>query len=202
MRPQPQAGGALRAGGRGTGATRWRTAEGIQRKGVVLAMLMRLKQICNHPSQWLGDGALGRGGQRQVGASARDRRGGRGAPGEDAGLHPVPRDDRAAGRVPRRGVRAAGAGAARRDRGQEAGETWCSTFQEDENVPFFVLSLKAGGTGLNSDRRLARGALRPLVEPGGREPGDRSRLPHRPEAQRAGAQVRLPRYGRGEDRRA
>src|SRR6185503_9225363 len=29
--------------------------EGIQRKGVVLAMLMRLKQICNHPSQWLND---------------------------------------------------------------------------------------------------------------------------------------------------
>jgi non-specific serine/threonine protein kinase len=23
----------------------------------VLAFLMRLKQICNHPSQWLGDGA-------------------------------------------------------------------------------------------------------------------------------------------------
>src|SRR5207248_5472538 len=31
-------------------------AEGIQRKGVVLAFLMRFKQICNHPSQWLGDG--------------------------------------------------------------------------------------------------------------------------------------------------
>jgi len=32
-------------------------AEGIGRKGVVLAFLMRFKQICNHPSQWLGDGA-------------------------------------------------------------------------------------------------------------------------------------------------
>jgi non-specific serine/threonine protein kinase len=31
--------------------------EGIQRKGIVLAFLMRLKQICNHPSQWLGDGS-------------------------------------------------------------------------------------------------------------------------------------------------
>src|SRR5262249_60123357 len=31
-------------------------SEGIQRKGIVLAMLMRLKQICNHPSQWLNDG--------------------------------------------------------------------------------------------------------------------------------------------------
>src|SRR5208283_2887221 len=33
------------------------TDEGIQRKGVVLSFLMRFKQICNHPSQWLGDGA-------------------------------------------------------------------------------------------------------------------------------------------------
>ena len=32
-------------------------AEGIGRKGIVLSFLMRLKQICNHPSQWLGDGA-------------------------------------------------------------------------------------------------------------------------------------------------
>ncbi|MCH9691413.1 MAG: DEAD/DEAH box helicase [Gammaproteobacteria bacterium] len=32
-------------------------AEGIQRKGLVLSFLLRFKQICNHPSQWLGDGA-------------------------------------------------------------------------------------------------------------------------------------------------
>ena len=32
------------------------TLDGIERRGVVLAFLMRLKQICNHPSQWLGDG--------------------------------------------------------------------------------------------------------------------------------------------------
>ena len=29
----------------------------MQRRGLVLAFLMRFKQICNHPSQWLGDGA-------------------------------------------------------------------------------------------------------------------------------------------------
>src|SRR5262249_10341003 len=29
--------------------------EGMQRRGLVLAYLMRFKQICNHPSQWLGD---------------------------------------------------------------------------------------------------------------------------------------------------
>ncbi len=28
---------------------------GLKRKGTILAFLMRLKQICNHPSHWLGD---------------------------------------------------------------------------------------------------------------------------------------------------
>ncbi len=31
-------------------------ASGMERRGAVLAALMGLKQICNHPSQWLGDG--------------------------------------------------------------------------------------------------------------------------------------------------
>jgi len=32
-------------------------AEGIQRKGLILATLMKLKQICNHPAQFLQDGS-------------------------------------------------------------------------------------------------------------------------------------------------
>ncbi len=32
-------------------------AEGIQRKGLILSTLMRLKQICNHPAQFLQDGS-------------------------------------------------------------------------------------------------------------------------------------------------
>ncbi|MBI5502684.1 MAG: DEAD/DEAH box helicase [Deltaproteobacteria bacterium] len=32
--------------------------EGIRRRGVVLSFLLRFKQICNHPSQWLGDGVF------------------------------------------------------------------------------------------------------------------------------------------------
>ena len=35
---------------------RLETADGIQRRGLVLAQLMRLKQICNHPAQLLGHG--------------------------------------------------------------------------------------------------------------------------------------------------
>ncbi len=33
------------------------TGPGIERRGIVLAFLMRLKQICNHPAHWLGNGA-------------------------------------------------------------------------------------------------------------------------------------------------
>src|SRR5437588_1630374 len=32
-------------------------SEGIERKGLVLATLMKLKQICNHPAQFVGDGS-------------------------------------------------------------------------------------------------------------------------------------------------
>src|SRR5207237_2795261 len=31
---------------------------GIERRGAILASLTRLKQICNHPSHWLGDGGF------------------------------------------------------------------------------------------------------------------------------------------------
>src|SRR4029079_1911104 len=37
--------------------TSLQASDGIKRRGIVLASLVRLKQICNHPSQWLGDGA-------------------------------------------------------------------------------------------------------------------------------------------------
>ncbi|MBV8555729.1 MAG: DEAD/DEAH box helicase [Planctomycetaceae bacterium] len=41
------------------------TAEGIQRKGLVLATLAKLKQVCNHPAQFLGDNSAipGRSGK-------------------------------------------------------------------------------------------------------------------------------------------
>ena len=40
-------------------------AEGIQRKGMVLATLMKLKQVCNHPAQFMGDNSdlAGRSGK-------------------------------------------------------------------------------------------------------------------------------------------
>jgi non-specific serine/threonine protein kinase len=39
-------------------AEKLETVTGIQRRGLILAFLMRFKQICNHPSHWLGDGAF------------------------------------------------------------------------------------------------------------------------------------------------
>ncbi len=40
-------------------------SEGIERKGMVLSALVRLKQVCNHPAQFLGDGSAlpGRSGK-------------------------------------------------------------------------------------------------------------------------------------------
>lgn len=40
-------------------------SEGIERRGIVLATLMKLKQVCNHPTQFLGDGSTlaGRSGK-------------------------------------------------------------------------------------------------------------------------------------------
>ena len=40
-------------------------SEGIERRGIVLATLMKLKQVCNHPAQFMGDGSAlpGRSGK-------------------------------------------------------------------------------------------------------------------------------------------
>ena len=84
---------------------------------------------------------------------------------------------------------------------QARGGARASASRTTRRSPFFVLSVKAGGTRPQPHRGVARGALRPVVEPRGRGPGDRSRLPHRPAAQRARAQARLPRHRRGADRR-
>ena len=40
--------------------------EGIQRKGLILSSLMRFKQICNHPDQYLGTGEFEEKGEREI----------------------------------------------------------------------------------------------------------------------------------------
>ena len=56
LRPEQAAGGPLRQAGPGTGRVARRAVDGMKRRGLVLAYLMRFKQLCNHPSQLLGDG--------------------------------------------------------------------------------------------------------------------------------------------------
>ncbi len=122
-------------------------SEGIQRKGAVLATLMRLKQICNHPSQWLKAHAWS---EEDSGKFSRLR--------EIAEVVALRQEkmlvftqfrettapleaflERVFGRP---GLVLHG-GTPVKNR-----NTMVRSFQEDETVPFFILSLKAGGAGL------------------------------------------------------
>jgi len=122
--------------------------EGIQRKGLVLSSLMRFKQICNHPSQWLGDGAW----------SPED--GGKWARLRDIAEVIAAKQEKVLIFTQFREVTAPLATFLGSIFGRSGlvlhGETQVKQrqelvrrFQEDEAVGFFVLSLKAGGAGLN-----------------------------------------------------
>ncbi|MCK6545876.1 DEAD/DEAH box helicase [Myxococcota bacterium] len=123
-------------------------ASGMKRRGLILAMLLRLKQICNHPSQWLQDGAwaaddsgkLARLGELVEVIAAKQ---------EKVLVFTQFREmtdplaDHLATLFGRPGLVLHGETAVKDRRAR------VKQFQEDERVPFFVLSLKAGGTGLN-----------------------------------------------------
>jgi non-specific serine/threonine protein kinase len=122
--------------------------DGIERRGVVLAFLMRFKQICNHPSQWLGDGAWA---EEDSGKLARLR---------DIAEEIAARQEKALVFTQFRETTAPLAAFLGSVFGRPGlvlhGEIEVKKrkdlvrqFQEDESVPFFVLSLKAGGAGLN-----------------------------------------------------
>ena len=123
-------------------------AEGIGRKGVVLAFLMRFKQICNHPSQWLGDGAW-RAEDSGKFARLRELVEVIAAKQEKVLVFTQFRETTEPlaallGSIFGRDglVLHGGTPVARR-------RELVRRFQEDELTPFFVLSLKAGGAGLN-----------------------------------------------------
>ena len=122
--------------------------DGIGRRGAVLAFLMRLKQICNHPSQWLGDGSFepALSGKMirlcQLCESIAAR--------QDKALvftqfrqmtAPLATLLQEVFGAP--GLVLHGGTPVRRRQGL------VEQFQTDDRVPFMVLSLKAGGTGLN-----------------------------------------------------
>jgi SNF2 family DNA or RNA helicase len=123
-------------------------SEGIERKGMVLALLMRLKQICNHPSQWLGNDSWA---EQDSGKFSRLR---------DITEEIASRQEKALIFTQFKETTAPLAAFLRsvfdRDGLVLHGETAVAKrkelvrrFQEDDDIPFFVLSLKAGGAGLN-----------------------------------------------------
>ncbi|NQE04600.1 RNA polymerase-associated protein RapA [ANME-1 cluster archaeon GoMg1] len=124
-------------------------SEGIERKGLVLATLMKLKQICNHPALFLQDGSILEGRS-----------------GKLARVEEMLEEVLAEGDKALIFTQFAGMGAMLRHYLQE--KLGCETlflhggtprkqrdvmiqrFQNDlQGPPLFVLSLKAGGLGLN-----------------------------------------------------
>jgi hypothetical protein len=122
--------------------------EGIERRGAILAALLRFKQICNHPSHWLGDGAF-----------APDESGKFGRLREIC--EPMAaRQEKVLVFTQFREITAPLAAFLREVFGREGlvlhgsvpvkqRKALVDSFQQEAGPPFFVLSLKAGGTGLN-----------------------------------------------------
>ena len=120
----------------------------IQRRGLVLAFMMRLKQICNHPAHWLGNGAFhpsdsGKFLRLTELAEEIASRQERVLVFTQFREMTVPLADHLRGVFGRPGLILDGSTpVAQRQR-------LVSEFQREDGPPFFVLSLKAGGTGLN-----------------------------------------------------
>ncbi len=122
--------------------------EGIKRRGVVLRSLMRLKQTCNHPSQLAGDGDYRPGDSGKFARLAEiceelaERQ-------ERALVFTQfreiidPLSEYLATLFGRPGLVLHGAIGVRKR------QALVDRFQRDDGPPFFILSLKAGGTGLN-----------------------------------------------------
>jgi len=122
--------------------------DGIQRRGIVLAQLMRLKQICNHPAQIAGtnDYAPERSGKflrlAEIVEEIASRQ-------EKVLVFTQFREisehlsDFLATLFGRSGLVLHGGTSVKKRK------EFVDRFQRDDGPPFFVLSLKAGGTGLN-----------------------------------------------------
>ncbi len=122
--------------------------DGIKRRGLVLTYLMRFKQICNHPSQLLGDGEYDpkKSGKFQRLAELCEEIASR----QEKLLvftqfrkMTSPLANFLAQQFGRSGLVLHG-GTAVKQR-----QKLVEQFQDEEGPPFFILSLKAGGTGLN-----------------------------------------------------
>ena len=126
-------------------------SEGIGRKGVILATLTKLKQVCNHPRQLLGDG------------SAIDGRSGKLARLTEMLTEAVESGDRALVFTQFAEMGAILQTHLQEQLGVEAmflhgatprakRDAMVERFQSAAGPPLYILSLKAGGTGLNLTR--------------------------------------------------
>ena len=124
------------------------TVDGIARRGAVLAFLMRFKQICNHPSLWLGDGAYD---PADSGKFARLQALSEEIAARQQKLLVFTQFQEMTAPLAaflqtvfgRPGLVLHGATPVKARRGL------VDRFQDEQGPPFFVLSIKAGGTGLN-----------------------------------------------------
>ena len=123
------------------------TEEGIQRRGQVLAFLMRFKQICNHPSQWLGDASYAPDDSGKFQRLA------------ELSEEIASRQEKLLVFTQFREMTEPLAARLREVFGRpglvlhgstpvKERQNLVAAFQRDDGPPFFVLSLKAGGTGL------------------------------------------------------
>ena len=123
-------------------------ADGIKRRGLVLSFLMRFKQICNHPSQWLGDnnyqpensGKFSRLSEICEEIASRQ---------EKTLIFTqfremtAPLNEFLKNIFGREGLVLHGGTPVKKRK------NLVDEFQKEEGPPYFILSLKAGGTGLN-----------------------------------------------------
>ncbi|MEL6189408.1 MAG: C-terminal helicase domain-containing protein, partial [Myxococcota bacterium] len=122
--------------------------EGQERRGLVLSFLTRFKQLCNHPSHWLGDGEFdpSESGKTQALLDIAERIHEQGEKLLVFTQFRALTDPLATLLEPvfdRPGLVLHG-GTPVRKRSE-----YVDAFQDPDGPPFFVLSLKAGGTGLN-----------------------------------------------------
>ena len=125
---------------------RLKASDGMSRRGLVLSTLMRLKQICNHAAQGLdGDFERGDSGKfarlAEIAATVSSRQEKLLVFTQFAEMV-EPLAGELARAFARPGLTLTGATAVAKRK------ALVKSFQEDERAPFFVLSLKAGGSGL------------------------------------------------------
>jgi len=122
--------------------------DGIQRRGIVLAYLMRFKQICNHPSQWLGDNDWveddsGKWGRLRELAEVIAAKQEKVLVFTQFRQMTAPLAAFLGSVFGRPGLVLHGETEVKKR------QELVRRFQDDEALPYFVLSLKAGGAGLN-----------------------------------------------------